>query len=201
MPRTLIKNKIRDAEVNSKDAIYYGPIRINFSSSEISKSEIDGDTFVFSSFQQGINAVSYVKGKLDSKTAKDVSLAMLRNTETHAYSGNKVVADYDELNNPYNMSSYLNELENTAMIFTITLDNCNIDDFKPNMLVQLHFENTEQDINLGGMYHIYAVTFNFNRSKDSSATNMVEVSETDVNEFPDTITSGSCTLLLCRKRI
>lgn len=138
------------------DNFYMGSMAVDFAPKEAVNAEINGDNLIFSSFTQGINAVSFDKDKVSA--SKDVAMVLKHNYGSHSSTGDKTIVDYDELNNPYNISSKFNEIEATGSIITVALTNVNIIDFKPNKMVEMHFADTRKEYDYGGTYHIISVT-------------------------------------------
>lgn len=140
---------------------YRGDFKLMESDDEILESELAGDSFLFSSYEQTVNAVVYQDGQVESSTVRPIAKSLKRNIESHKYSGEKEVVDYDELNNPYGASSLLAELEHTAKRYSFNIPNPNIVDFRPNKYVQLHFRDSGKEHMMGGKYHIFGVEFKF----------------------------------------
>jgi len=80
----------------------------------------------------GINSVIYKDGRFHADKAAPAATVLLRDTETHKSSGKKVIADYDELSNPYNIASYFNSTETLENQYAFSLTGVNIKSFKPN---------------------------------------------------------------------
>jgi hypothetical protein len=149
---------IRGLDPETKEPVYIGSIIATVLRNELVSGELEGNNFIFSSFKQGISAVQYKDNKAVKDNFKPVAIAMKRNIETYKYSSNHNVLDYDELNNAYNMASFFNETEAMAKQIAVTLENVNINDFKPNNLVNLHFINQDKNLRLGDVYHILNFT-------------------------------------------
>lgn len=139
---------------DSSESIYMGVMEVSPADREIVASELLGDNFISSSFRQGIDAVTFKNGVVDSKSAKPVAMVMKHNTDSHKYSGTKNVLDYDEMNNPYNMASTFNTQEAMSKPLTIIIDNVNFNDFKNNKYVHLHFKDSTKEQRLGGKYYV-----------------------------------------------
>lgn len=150
---------------DSGESEYIGSISTRYIDNEVTDAELEGNNFVFSSFKQGLDAVSYKNDKVDSTTAKPVTMVLKRNVETHKHSGEKNILDYDELNNPFNMASSFNESEAVAKKVVAVLFNVNIKDFSANKIVHLHYKTIEKDNRLGGLYHILSCKEMYSPSK------------------------------------
>lgn len=192
-------NLLRSEE--SDGPMYKGAPSIKEETTEILDSELDGDAIVFTSFQQGLDVLRYDENG-DPTQAKNVGIALLRNVDTHTQSGTKVVNDYDELNNLYNMSSEFNKLEANAIKYKITLSDVYVEDFKPNMYINLKFENVKLNNEQGGVYYINDVTFLYKRNKNENltGTNGVGVQFNDEGKgYQNTMAKCSCILSVSRR--
>lgn len=188
-------SKMSRKENENKEGVYVGTIPMEYESNEILDSETMGDAFVFSSFKQGLNAVTFYGDEPIPSTATPVSMALLRNSGSHDSSGNKAMTDYDELNNSFNMFSYMNSVEAMAQRYKIILNDCRITDFKPNKLIELHFEDVDKNNEHGGVYFLNSVTYNFKRSVSFE----INPTEKDERNVPLTTTMCSCIIEISRK--
>lgn len=144
---------------DSKESMYVGAMNFRPSNTKLVKSELFGDNVIFSSFRQGLDAISYTNTKNSSKATggKDVSLVLKHNTESHSESGTKNVLDYDELNNPFNVAAEFNAAEATAEIAELDIPYANVIDFKPNKFMHLHFKDNRKEYDYGGKWFILDV--------------------------------------------
>jgi hypothetical protein len=182
---------------DSKEAMYVGTPKIDILDDEIMEGELKGDNFVFSSFNQSIDAIGYdTKNKPVSSTVKEVSMTLKRDTETHAATGERTVVDYDELNNVFNMASKFNEVEAQAQKISIVLQNVNINDFTVNKFIELHFQNTDKNNKLGGVYYLNGVYFSF-KELPSAEINLTSV---DVDDTTHEIIKTNCNCVLSLSR-
>lgn len=179
------------------EARYIGSPVIDDANDEVLKGELKGNNFVFSSFNQAIDAISFdTNNKPVSSSVKDVSMVLKRNTTTHAATGERTVVDYDELNNVFNMSSKFNEVESQAQRINITLQNIKLSDFSVNKLIELHYQNTNKNNALGGKYYLNSVTFSF-ANLPSAKLNLISGDTEDEYIMPKT--SCNCVLNLSRR--
>ena len=169
---------------------YVGAIKITRNDNEILDGELTGKTIVFSSFQQGMDSIEFDNEKGSVSSATNVSAALTRNVPTNEVSGDKILTEYDELNNIYNMSSYFNEIEAMTQRYSISLNNVNVNDFAPNVIIELGFEDVERNNEQSGQYFLNEVNFKFNRLKDAEnlGTGSSEEDEKDY-KYPPSITS------------
>lgn len=141
---------IQDSDNN--DLIYDTALHLVASDESVASGEIDGNMFMFSNYFMGINSVNYSNEKVNSAKAGAAAAVLKRNISTHASSGDKVILDYDELNNPYNMASYFNTMETLKNIYSCSFKGACLSTFKPNKLLKLVFENVTKDNKFGGSY-------------------------------------------------
>ena len=187
-----VGNTVRLKKKSSDDAQYTGVIILTYVGNEVLDGEMMGNTLIFSSFQQGIDAVTYEKQKVKSSTAKDVAMALTRNKKTNELTGTKAMADYDELNNMYNMSSYFNEIESTSNKYIVELKNCVMTDFKPNTIIEMEFEDTTKNNEQSGKYFLNKAMFSFSRIKTADQNKIIDDSE-DIEKYGYTPSTTSCT--------
>lgn len=119
---------------------------------------LHGNKFVFSNFGTVINSAF----ASDGDTQFISPLNEIDNpTQARADIGVKKVIDYDMLNNPYNMSSYMFE-QNEGVPIGLTLDNVDIRDFAPNSRINVKFDNVQSNKLYSGNYNIKQANFVFN---------------------------------------
>lgn len=183
---------------DNKEPMYIGIPLISNEDDEILKGEIVGNNFAFSSFNQAIDALGFdSNNEVDSSTAKDVAMVLKRNLPTHAATGEKTICDYDELNNVFNMASKFNELEAQAQRMNVTLQNMKLSDFPVNRFIELHFQNTNKNAEIGGIYYLNYAKFDF---KELASAEIMPLSgDVEDTKFFYTKTSGSCTIGISRR--
>jgi hypothetical protein len=145
---------LRGLDPESGEPVYLGPIIAKEIENEVLSAELDGNNFIFSSFRQALSAVHFNEDKADTGTAKQVAMTMKRNLEIYKHSVDKNIIVYDELANLFNMASYFNELEALVKQMNVTVENANIDDFRPNKFINLHFLSQDKNMKLAGVFHI-----------------------------------------------
>ena len=154
-------------ENDDKEGVYVGNIPLINADDEILKGELEGHSFIFSSFYQSINSVLYDEGNEFKGSNEKVGYGLVRNTETHSSSGDKIICDYDELNNRFNMMSQFNETESLAKKITCSIMNAKIKDFNINKHLDLKFENIDKNNKYGGKYFIIGANFDFSNIPSS----------------------------------
>ena len=184
---------------DDKTPQYIGAIKLERKDNEVLEGELTGKTIVFSSFQQGMDSIAFDNEKGKVASATNVSAALTRNIPTNEVSGDKILTEYDELNNIYNMSSYFNELEAMTQRVSASLNNVNINDFAPNVIVELGFENVERNNEQAGQYFLNEIEFIFDRLKnaDNLGTGASNEDEKDY-KYPPSITTCIANMNLSR---
>jgi hypothetical protein len=172
---------VRGIDPDNKEPTYIGPIIAKPFDNEVASAELDGNNFIFSSFRQGLSAVQYKDNSPVSNNGKPVAMVMKRNIDTYKYSIDKNVLNYDELGNLYNMASYFNELEASVRQMNIKVENININDFRPNKFINLHFIDSQKNMRLGGVYHINEVTMVFIPINAMTSKEMICVANTNIS--------------------
>ena len=182
------------------DGMYTGSINMKNVDAEVLEGELQGHSFVFSSFNQGFNAIRYDENNKFSEASDNIGTGLIRNTETHSASGDKIICDYDELNNPYNMASIFNESESKAKQFVANITSCNIDDFEVNKIIEVHFRNVDKNNKYGGKYYLNLAKMRF-ESLAASDYNMSteEMEENKENGYQAFKTACSCSISISRR--
>lgn len=133
--------------------IYYdASIYLEKNDTVIATGEIVGNAFMFSNFKMGLNSVVYKDGRFQPDKSSPAAAVLLRDGETHKSSGVKIIMDYDELSNPYNIASYFNSSETLKNQYNFSLTGVNIKSFKPNKFIDLVYENVTKNNKFGGSY-------------------------------------------------
>lgn len=146
-----------DGSVVTKDGIvlYERVTSIKKQDNESVMGELVGDKFVFSNFSSAINTVFGNDG--ETKFVSPLH-EVTRDIPSHVDTGIKKIIDYDMLNNPYNMSSYIAKTSiGVPVAFNLTGINC--EHFSPNKRVRLNLDTPESRKLYSGTYNISAATF------------------------------------------
>ena len=72
--------------------------------------------------------------------------------------GTKKILDYDMLNNPFNMSSYMAE-KSIGVPITFGLQMVNTEHFRPNMIISVSTDTAESNKLYKGLYNIKSADF------------------------------------------
>jgi hypothetical protein len=151
-----------DITTNSDNSLTYeAAISLETYDRTVASGEIEGNSIMFTNYKIGLAAVDYKNGAVDTTKVNQGSVVLKRNITTHESSGEKVVLDYDELNNPYNMATLFNTIESTQNMYMFNLNGVCVDSFKPNKYIELAFINTEKNNKYGGIYNLIHNTLQF----------------------------------------
>lgn len=124
--------------------------------------ELVGDKFVYSNFSSVINAAFGNEGKTTfASPLHDVE----REIPSHKETGTKLIMDYDMLNNPFNMSSYMAKTA-IGVPVSFLLPRVNCEHFSPNKRVILKLDTPESRKLYEGTYNIASVTFIYENTRD-----------------------------------
>ena len=124
--------------------------------------ELVGDKFVYSNFSSVINAAFGSEGKTTfASPLHDVE----REIPSHKETGTKLIMDYDMLNNPFNMSSYMAKTA-IGVPVSFLLPRVNCEHFSPNKKVILKLDTPESRKLYEGTYNISSVTFIYENVRD-----------------------------------
>lgn len=124
--------------------------------------EILGDSMIYSNFDK---ILSSIEGNGDNIEIKPLVGEITRGKRSHIDTGVKLDIEYDELNNPYNMLSYVRR-ENTNIAVPITVNGVDLDVFSPEKKVILEIDDINKNIEYGGSYCIRNVIYTFVSGKN-----------------------------------
>lgn len=116
---------------------------------------VSGNQFVYSNYGSVINSMFGKEGSTEFVSPLN-SVEKPRPSRIDV--GNKKILDYDMLNNPFNMSSYMNEISQGVPI-GITVTSMNAEHFTPNKIIKMAFDNTESMKLYSGLYSIHSADF------------------------------------------
>lgn len=148
---------VRDATIFTDDKkIYYEREGALYKDDTESVSGIlNGDKFVYSNFGTVINSMFANEGKT---TVFSPLNEISRPRSSRVDVGSKKIIDYDMLNNPFNMSSYMYE-QSKGVELTFALNSIFCDHFTPNKNIRLKFDNPESEKLYAGVYNIKRAQF------------------------------------------
>ena len=117
---------------------------IEIESEEISSGEAEGDVLTYTNYGFGKKAFyDGDNGKLGVDTP--ISRQYVRESLSHLHTGQKTAVDYDELNNPFNLQSYMAELGITTT-FTLDCKGMDEDAMLPNVVYSVVLDSTNKDM-------------------------------------------------------
>lgn len=119
-----------------------------------------GNKFVFSNYGTIINSMFANEGKTEFVSP----LMEIENPRSARVDvGTKKIVDYDMLNNPYNMSSYMYD-KSKGVPIAFTMININPNHFTPNKTITMKFDTEENAKLYGGRYNIESIEFLYTRT-------------------------------------
>jgi hypothetical protein len=119
-----------------------------------------GNKFVFSNYGTVVNSMFATDGETEFiSPIHEID----RPRSTRVDIGTKKIIDYDMLNNPYNMSSYVYE-DSKGVPITFSIAQINPTHFTPNKKIFMQFDSGSYNKLYSGIYNIESATFVYNRS-------------------------------------
>lgn len=165
--RTDIPNDTNDVVESEENGIilYQRTTPLYKNDNESVLGELVGDKFVYSNFDSVINSVFGDEGKT---TFVSPLHEIERDIPSHIDTGVKKIMDYDMLNNPYNMTSYIAKTSvGVPVSFNLTGINC--EHFTPNKRVRLRLDTLESEKLYAGTYNIASASFVYVTSESPRA--------------------------------
>lgn len=142
---------------NLKEKLIYYERRSNLYKEDYESIEgiATGDKFVYSNFGSVIN--SMFSGD-DKGTFINPLNEVEKTRPSRVDVGTKKILDYDMLNNPFNMSSYMAE-KSIGVPITFGLQMVNTEHFRPNMIISISTDTAESNKLYKGLYNIKSADF------------------------------------------
>ena len=137
--------------------VYNRDSKLMVDDSESISALLNGNKMVFSNFGTVINSM---KGDNGKTTFRSPNHELESPVPARLDVGTKKIVDYDMLNNPYNMSSYMYE-QAMGVPIMFNLTSVNIKNFAPNKNVRVIFDNVQSNKLYGGTYNIKSAQFIF----------------------------------------
>ena len=155
--------------------------RLKTNNKDMETSESVAEKMVFTNTNLLSTMVSTKKGKAETKNPGFQVLT--KASKGHRETGVKMLYDYDELNNPYNIYEFFQDLSNHNT-FALTIKGSNPDDFSPNKKIILKItDDDDKNKTFGGDYCITSAIFSFrpadkrNNSFDTIPTAAISISK------------------------
>jgi len=132
-------------------------------------SEIEGNEIIFSNITLTTNMMTFKDGKVDSFNYPTTSLTS--DIMNHKKTGNRSLVDYDDTNNPYNISAFLKS-KNLGTLVTIPLIfGVDLDTFKPNTSITITVvDDKERDAEFSGLYSVLSGSIEYTRSRPDDSS-------------------------------
>jgi hypothetical protein len=130
---------------------------------DVYEAELYGNVLLFTNYSQSARMLSYSEGEFESFEKPTSSIGIP--SEKHTKTGDKIVVEYDELNNPYNMASVARAMAPHIPIRINIIENASYESFKPNSIFELNMvENPDENAKFGGVYSLMACDLDLTRS-------------------------------------
>lgn len=153
---------------------------------DVALGELLGDSMIYSNFETIINSV---EGNNSNPTIQSSTKELIRSNISHKDTGKRLDMDYDELNNPYNMTALMRKNTITTMI-PLIVKSVDIDSFTPEKTISLKIADLGKNNEYGGSYSIKSVHIIF--QPDKSVNNRFEttaIANLQLIKVPDDILS------------
>lgn len=124
-----------------------------------------GDKFVFSNYGSVINSMFGDKGETTFVSPLN---SVDRPRPARVDVGVKKILDYDMLNNPFNMSSYMFE-KTPGVPISLAVTSMSPEHFTPNKIVKLSFDTGESNKLYAGLYSIQSASFVYRQTQSNPA--------------------------------
>lgn len=102
---------------------------------DVYNSEVYGTELMFSNYTLSSIVATYKEGEADEFT--NPVLSIITPNVKHKDTGNKIMVEYDELNNPYNMASVAKMMSMHTIIKLSKLNGVNLESFLPNSIITI----------------------------------------------------------------
>lgn len=130
--------------------VYQNPVKVD---RDVYVSELVGNELLYSNYTMAYGTIKNKQGEFDKYTSP--IKALKKPTTKHVKSQAKARIDYDELNNPFNVSSFFKASSLHTVISIPEISGVPYFLFKPNVLIAIHIMDDEnKSIELNGLYTI-----------------------------------------------
>lgn len=154
---------------NGKSLEYNMNTVLERSNIDIYNSELMGNEFLYSNYALSTSVIKYKKGLAQGTNTPIVSIVMPN--VKHKSTNNKVIVEYDELNNSFNMASVAKNMSLHTTVKIKEMFGIREDTFRPNSIFLLSVKD-DQDKNdeLNGLYSILKGDIEYRRISSSENT-------------------------------
>ena len=130
---------------------------------DISLSELNGNEVLFSNITLSANMMTFEGGEL--KEFSDPTESLTSDNVRHKKSSPKTVVDYDETNNPYNITSLLKSSNLGTLVTIDSIIGIDPESFKPNSTITIKItDDNKKDAELSGVYSLLSGSITFERT-------------------------------------
>jgi hypothetical protein len=130
---------------------------------DISLSELNGNEYLFSNLTLASNMMTFEGGEIKEFTEPTESL--VSDNIRHKKTSPKTTVDYDETNNPYNITSLLKSSNLGTLVTINNIIGIDPESFKPNSTITIKItDDDKKDEELSGVYSLLSGSITFERS-------------------------------------
>lgn len=123
-----------------------------------------GNQFIYSNYSTVINSMFGHEGNTEFVSPLQT---VNKPRPSRIDVGNRKILDYDMLNNPFNMSSYMNDISEGVPI-SFVMQSVNVENFTPNKIIKMTFDTSESQKLYSGLYNIKSAEFVYSRVQNSA---------------------------------
>ena len=154
---TVLENKDKSLTYKVTSA----PVPLN---QDISLSELNGNEVLFSNVTLATNMMTFEGGEL--KEFNEPTESLNSDVVRHKETSTKTLVDYDETNNPYNITSLLKSSNLGTLVTIDSIIGIDPESFKPNSNITIKItDDDKKDEELSGVYSLLAGSISFERAK------------------------------------
>lgn len=127
---------------------------------DISNSELVGNEVIFSNITLTTNMMEFEEGKIKEFSYPTSSIKS--DVVRHEKTGQKSIVDYDEINNPYNITAMLKQANLGSLVVIERIVGIDTESFKPNSIVTINILDDEVRNNeFSGVYSIVSCSISY----------------------------------------
>jgi hypothetical protein len=142
---------------------------------DISLSELNGNEVLFSNITLTMNMMTFEGGELKefSYPTESILSDVVRHEKTDA----KRIVDYDEINNPYNITALLKASNLGTLVGISRIIGIDPETFKPNSMVTIKVtDDDDKDAEFSGVYSLIAGSITFRRASSDGDKMISDIS-------------------------
>jgi len=139
---------------------YKTMVNVNFYTNKFIDGDAFGDKMIYTNYSLFKNSILFKDGKLN--TFEKPYIETKRGVVgSHKMTGDYTLLEYDELNNPFNVSKFMVDMNSAFTKTEISINNVDARDFAPNKTVYLNFTNKELQAEKSGFYFMSNFSISF----------------------------------------